>query len=229
MKRPAAVLFDLDGTLIDTTDLILASCRHTFERHLKHGCPPREALIATFGRSLPESLLETAMAEGSEDPHALAAEMLATYRAHNDEHHDVLIRPFEGVPHMLASLHASGLRLGVVTSKRERSARRGLARYNLGEFFEVGIFHDDTDHHKPDPAPLLEAARRLGIQPRETIYVGDSVHDVAAGRAAAMRTIVAAWGPFPRSDLEAARPDDIADAPADVVVLVSGDTGHQPS
>ena len=54
----AAVLFDLDGTLIDTTDLILASCRHTFERHLQAGCPPRTALIATFGRSLPESLLD---------------------------------------------------------------------------------------------------------------------------------------------------------------------------
>jgi pyrophosphatase PpaX len=222
MKRPRAVLFDLDGTLIDTTDLILASCKHTFDRHLKQGCPPREALIATFGRSLPESLLETAIAEGSEDAPALAAEMLATYRAHNDEHHDALIRPFDGVSRMLASLRASGLRLGVVTSKRERSARRGLARYNLDGFFEVGIFHDDTDLHKPDPAPLLEAARRLDVPPRETIYVGDSVHDVAAGRAAAMRTVAAAWGPFPRSDLEAAGPDHVADAPRDVVVLFAG-------
>ena len=95
MMTAAAVLFDLDGTLIDTTELILASCRHTFDRHLKGGCPPREALIATFGRSLPESLLEAAVAEGAADPHDLAARMLATYRAHNDEHHDALIRPFQ--------------------------------------------------------------------------------------------------------------------------------------
>jgi phosphoglycolate phosphatase-like HAD superfamily hydrolase len=74
MVMPAAVLFDLDGTLIDTTDLILASCQHTFERHLKAGCPPRQTLIATFGRSLPESLLEIAVAEGAEDPGAFAAE-----------------------------------------------------------------------------------------------------------------------------------------------------------
>ena len=225
MTAAAAVLFDLDGTLIDTTELILASCRHTFDRHLRGGCPPRDALIATFGRSLPESLIETAIAEGAPDPHAFAAEMLATYRAHNDAHHDALIRPFDGVEPMLQALRASGVRLGVVTSKRERSARRGMARYGLADFFEVGIFHDDTPTHKPDPAPLVEAARRLDVVPAETIYVGDSVHDIAAGRAAGMRTIAAAWGPFPRADLEAAGPDAVADAPGEVVALVRT-TGH---
>ena len=217
---PAAVLFDLDGTLIDTTDLILASCRHTFDRHLKAGCPPRAALIATFGRSLPESLLELAVAEGAPDAPAFAVEMLATYRAHNDEHHDALIRPFPGVPAMLRSLRRSGLRLGVVTSKREGSARRGLARFALERYFDIGVFHDDTVRHKPHPAPLVEAARRLDLPAREVLYVGDSVHDVAAGAAAGMRTIAAAWGPFARADLEAARPDRIADTPAEVVAVV---------
>jgi pyrophosphatase PpaX len=221
----AAVLFDLDGTLIDTTDLILASCRHTFDRHLKAGCPPRAALIATFGRSLPESLLELAMAEGANDPYAFAAEMLATYRAHNDVHHDALIRPFPGVQPMLHSLSRSGLRLGVVTSKRERSARRGLARFALEGYFEVGVFHDDTDRHKPHPAPLVEAAGRLDLSPREVLYVGDSVHDVAAGAAAGMRTIAAAWGPFAREDLLAAGPDMIAGTPDEVVALVVGASG----
>jgi pyrophosphatase PpaX len=215
-----AVLFDLDGTLVDTTDLILASCQHTFTRHLSGGCPPRDALIATFGRSLPELLLEIAVAERADNPAALAADMLVTYRAHNDEHHDALIRPFEGVEPMLGSLRASGLRLGVVTSKRERSARVGMARYGLGDFFEVGIFHDDTVRHKPDPAPLMLGARRLGVAPERTVYVGDSVHDVTAGRAAGMQTIAAAWGPFPRADLEAAGPNHTADKPSDVVLLV---------
>jgi pyrophosphatase PpaX len=221
----AAVLFDLDGTLIDTTDLILASCRHTFDRHLKAGCPPREALIATFGRSLPESLLELAVAEGAPDPHAFAEEMLATYRAHNDEHHDALIRPFPRVAPMLRSLERSGVRLGVVTSKREGSARRGLARCALERYFEVGVFHDDTRRHKPHPAPLVEAARRLDLSPPEVLYVGDSVHDVAAGAAAGMRTIAAAWGPFARADLEAAGPDIIADTPDEVLAIVIGRRG----
>jgi pyrophosphatase PpaX len=218
----AAVLFDLDGTLIDTTELILASCHHTFSRHLKGGCPPRQVLIATFGRSLPELLLELAVAEGAPDPRTFAEEMLATYRAHNDEHHDALIRTFPRVTPMLRSLERSGVRLGVVTSKREGSARRGLARCGLESYFEIGVFHDDTLRHKPHPAPLVEAARRLEMAPREVFYVGDSVHDVAAGAAADMRTIAAAWGPFARADLEAAGPDMIADTPDEISPIVTG-------
>jgi len=199
--------------------LILASCAHTFERHLG-SCPPREALIATFGRSLPEALLEFAVQAGLPDPSAAAADMLATYRAHNDEVHDTLIRAFEGVPAMLEALVAAGLRLGVVTSKRERAARRGLARYDLGRYFPVQVFHDDTVLHKPHPEPLELGARRLGVDPAALAYVGDSVHDIVAGRAAGMRTIAALWGPFPRIELEAAGPDALASQPGDLPALL---------
>lgn len=215
-----AVLFDLDGTLVDTTDLILASCAHTFQHHLG-ATPSREAIVTTFGRSLLEVLLEVAVTAGLANPPAAAAEMLATYRAHNDAVHDDLIRPFEGVEEMLAGLREAGLCLGVVTSKREGAARRGMARYGFERFFDVTIFHDDTALHKPHPEPLLVAAARAGVAPGEAIYVGDSIHDVAAGRAAGMPTIAALWGPFPRADLEAAGPDALAVTPADVVALVS--------
>jgi len=214
------VFFDLDGTLVDTTDLILASCAHTFERHLGT-VPPRAALVATFGRSLPEVLREVARGAGVADPDAEAAAMLATYRAHNDAVHDELIRPFDGVEQMLATLHAAGLHLGVVTSKRERAARRGLARYGFEGAFEVTVFHDDTVLHKPHPEPLLAAAARAGVAPSASVYVGDSVHDVAAGRAAGMFTVAALWGPFPRADLEAAGPAAVAALPADVPAIVA--------
>jgi pyrophosphatase PpaX len=214
-----AVFFDLDGTLVDTTDLILASCAHTFERHLGL-VPSREAIIATFGRSLPEVLLEVARDAKLPDPPGQAAAMLVTYRLHNDAVHDALIRPFAGVDGMLERLHASGCRLGVVTSKRERSARRGLARYGLERWFDVAIFHDDTDRHKPHPEPLLAAAARAAVPPASAIYVGDSVHDIAAGRAAGMFTVAALWGPFPRADLEAAGPDAVAATADEVVAIV---------
>ena len=220
MPVPPAVLFDLDGTLIDTTELILASCVHTFERHLAAGCPPREAIVATFGRSLPESLRELASLEATDDPETLAELMLETYRAHNDRHHDTLIRPFDGVHDMLTALAAAGVRLGVVTSKREGTARRGLRRYRLERFFEVAVFHDDTARHKPHPEPLLLAAARLAVPRELVVYVGDSVHDIAAGAAAGMRTIAALWGPFPRASLEAAGPDLLAAAPREVVGLL---------
>jgi pyrophosphatase PpaX len=215
------VLFDLDGTLIDTTDLILASCAFTFERHCGW-CPPREAIVATFGRSLPETLLEFAEHAGFPDPRSEAIAMLATYRAHNDEHHDTLIRAFEGIPTMLEALRADGYGLGVVTSKREGAARRGLCFFGLDRYFEVAVFHDDTAHHKPHPEPLLHAIGRAGSQPSETVYVGDSVHDVAAGRAAGVATIAALWGPFSRADLEAAGPEMLAASPVDVVRLLVG-------
>jgi pyrophosphatase PpaX len=216
-----AVFFDLDGTLVDTTDLILASCAHTFERHLG-SVPSREAIIATFGRSLPEVLLEVAHEAGLADPPGEAVAMLATYRAHNDAVHDELIRPFAGVDGMLERIHASGYRLGVVTSKRERSARRGLARYGLERWFAVAIFHDDTDRHKPHPEPLLAAAARAGVPPASAVYVGDSVHDIVAGRAAGMFTVAALWGPFPRADLEAAGPGAMAATPEEVIAILAG-------
>lgn len=215
-----AVFFDLDGTLVDTTELILASCAHTFERHLG-SVPSREAMVATFGRSLPEVLREVAREAGMANPSAEAVAMLATYRAHNDDVHDALIRPFDGIDRLLADLHASGVRLGVVTSKRERSARRGLARYGFERWFDVAVFHDDTERHKPDPEPLLVAARRANVDPRVAVYVGDSVHDIAAGRAAGMPTIAALWGPFARADLEAAGPAALADVPADVMGILA--------
>ena len=214
--RAPAVLFDLDGTLIDTTELILTSCAYTFERHVG-ATPSRDALIATFGRSLPEALREFARDVGLPDPDQAADEMLATYRAHNDEHHDALIREFPGVPAMLDALERAQCRLGVVTSKREGAARRGLDCYDLTHYFEVAVFHDDTERHKPDPEPLLAAASRLGLGVQDVVYVGDSVHDMAAGRAAGIRTIAALWGPFARADLERVGPDAVAETPRDVL------------
>jgi pyrophosphatase PpaX len=168
-------------------------------------------------------LREFARDVGLADPDAAADEMLATYRAHNDEHHDALIKEFAGVPAMLDALQRAHHRLGVVTSKREGAARRGLDRYDLARYFEVAVFHDDTERHKPDPEPLLAAASQMGVSLSDVVYVGDSVHDVVAGRAAGVRTIAALWGPFDRADLERVGPDDVAETPRDVLRLLGVD------
>ena len=91
------VLFDLDGTLVDTTDLILQSFAHAFDAHLPGRLPSRRDLVATFGRSLPAALQELAAENGAADPRALADEMLVTYRDFQRQHHDTLIRPFDGI------------------------------------------------------------------------------------------------------------------------------------
>jgi len=214
------ILFDLDGTLVDTTDLILQSFVHTFDVHTPGRAPSREALIATFGRSLPATLREMAREEGAADPEAWAAETLATYRAFQRERHDALIRPFDGVEDMLRALKAAGHTLGVVTSKMEGAARRGLRLFGLEDYFEIGVFHDDTTTHKPDPAPLLLAAARAGVAPSAVTYIGDSTHDIVAGRAAGMRTIAVLWGPFDRAVLEAERPDHLIAHPFELIAIV---------
>ena len=218
------ILFDLDGTLIDTTELILASFAWTFDHHLPGRLPARDALVHTFGRSLPAVLRELAAAQGEADPDVLAGQMLASYRDFQLEQHDALIKPFPGVAEMLRALRPRH-RLGLVTSKREGFARRGLRLFGLDELFEVAVFHDDTTRHKPEPEPLLLAAARAAVPPGEVVYVGDSIHDVAAGRAAGMRTVSVLWGPFERSTLERAGPDHVVETPEDLLQLFGGDVG----
>jgi pyrophosphatase PpaX len=217
------ILFDLDGTLVDTTELILASFAWTFQHHLPGRLPARDALIHTFGRSLPAVLRELAVEHDDGDPDVLTAQMLATYRDFQLERHDTLIQPFPGVAEMLRELRARQRRLGLVTSKREGFARRGLAVFGLEALFEVAVFHDDTTRHKPQPEPLLLAAERAGLMPGDVVYVGDSIHDVAAGRAAGMRTVAVLWGPFDRAVLERAGPDHFVERPEDLVALLTKD------
>ncbi len=218
------ILFDLDGTLIDTTELILASFAWTFDHHLPGRIPGRDVLVHTFGRSLPAVLRELAAAQGAADPELLAGQMLASYRDFQLEQHDALIKPFPGVAEMLRALRPRH-RLGLVTSKREGFARRGLRLFGLDELFEVSVFHDDTTRHKPEPEPLLLAAARAAVPPGEVVYVGDSIHDVAAGRAAGMQTVSVLWGPFERATLERAGPDHVVETPEDLLQLFGGDVG----
>ncbi len=119
--------------------------------------------------------------------------------------------------------------LGVVTSKMQATARLALEMYELQDLLPLGVYHDDTDRHKPDPAPLIEAMRRGGLAPRETAYVGDSIHDMAAGRAAGVRNVAALWGPFDRADLQLELPDALVAAPEDLPHLFPRAARHGTS
>ena len=218
----AAVLFDLDGTLVNTIDLILAAHDHTFARHLRGPGPARAVVIRDFGRPLHDVLFEYAASDGLEDPALASREMADTYRAFQSEHHDRLVTPYPGLRDTIAVLHRRRYILGVVTSKSARTARREIEQFGLADLLSVAVFVEDTARHKPEPEPLLEAARRGGFEPARAIYIGDSIHDIAAGRAAGMKTGGALWGPFDRRDLEAAGPDVLIEAPPDMLALLPG-------
>jgi pyrophosphatase PpaX len=216
-----AVLFDLDGTLVDTIPLIFACYEHTLAAHVPGYHPGRRALIANLGRSLDDILFDYAAAGGAADPSAMSKAMLQTYRSFQRANLGRLIRPYEGMREALAGLRARGLVLGVVTSKVEWAARECYEYYGLGEFLSVHVFHDDTERHKPDPQPLLFAASKGGLDVARTVYVGDATHDMAAGKAAGMRTIGVLWGPSEREKLLRAGADELAVTPADLLTIVA--------
>jgi pyrophosphatase PpaX len=220
LTRVDAVLFDLDGTLVDTIPLIFACYQHTLAAHLPGYEPGRKVIIGNLGRSLDDILFDYAAAAGAENPSATSRAMLATYRAFQRANLNSLIRPYEGMRETLEGLRARGLTLGVVTSKVEWAARECYEYYGLGEYLSIGVFHDDTERHKPDPQPLLLAASKGSLDAARTVYVGDSIHDMAAGKAAGMRTIGALWGPSEREELAQAGADELAERPEDLLTIV---------
>lgn len=218
MRETEAVLFDLDGTLIDTTNLILDCFDHSWQSvcGLSHS---RDALIKTFGMPLREAMrLLLASSRGElERVDETVERLLVEYRSFNIANHDALAVGFAGVHPTVSELRRRGYLIGVVTSKSRELALRGLRLCSLDALIDAAVFLEDTDRHKPGPEPILAALDRLNIPANRAAYVGDSCHDMVAGRAAGVRTVAALWGPMARADLECERPDYLAELPDDLL------------
>jgi|SRR6185312_89261 len=209
-RAPLAILFDLDGTLADSVELILGAFRHTFNTHLG-SVPADQAWIAGMGTPLSSQIRALVADE------ALIEPMTATYRDWQNQHHDALLREFEGVRETLSILHDRGHEMALVTSKATEAAKRALRLIGIDALLSQVVGLDSTTSHKPNPEPVLHALAQLRRDPRDAIFVGDSPHDIAAGNAAGVFTVAALWGPFSRQTLEAAHPGrlvaDIRDLP----------------
>ncbi len=207
------VLFDLDGTLLNSVDLIVDSYHHTLAAH---SLPPltRTEILAGLGTPL-----YSVFGQWTDDQ-AVIASWVATYREFNLAHHDSRASAYPGVVEMVRAIQASGRQLGLVTSKNRSGAQRGLNLIGLGESMQVIVGADDVTRPKPDPEPVLQALERLGANPSSTVFVGDSHHDVHSGRAAGVFTAGVTWGPFDRAHLEFAAPDYYCDAPSDLLTIL---------
>jgi pyrophosphatase PpaX len=216
MPRPLAVLFDLDGTLIDSIELILNSAQHAFRD--RNGFVPTDAEWLT-GVGIPLATMFRRYARDDADVDAL----IAKYREYQLANHDRLVRGYHRVVETVDQLRAAGHPLAIVTSKTGWLAQRGLDNVGLGSHFDVIVGCDTCEKHKPDPGPVLFALDKLGYEASNAAFVGDSIYDMESGNAAGVTTVAALWGPFSRDDLAASRPahylEDISDLPRLVETL----------
>jgi pyrophosphatase PpaX len=213
MPTIRTVLFDLDGTLIDSVQLILESYRHTLATH---GLPPRSDEEWLSGVGTP---LKAQFADWREDPGMMEA-LIATYRDYNLANHDRMVRVFPGVVDAVRALRERGVPMGLVTSKARQGALRGLRLVGLEAAMDVLVCADEVTNAKPHPEPVATAVRLLGADPLSTVYVGDSIHDLHSGRGAGVRTAAVLWGPFTRQQLEPGEPDFWLEHPSELPRLL---------
>jgi phosphoglycolate phosphatase len=186
----SVVLFDLDGTLADSAgDLALALNRIRDARGMEP-VPPEE--LRPYASSGARGLLHRGMGVTTDHPEyeALREAFLVNYEACLA----TTTRLFAGIPEVLDDIEARGLRWGIVTNKHMRFTQRVIAALDLAQRAAVVVAGDTTAHAKPHPAPLLHAAKEVGVAPSRCVYVGDDLRDVEAGNAAGMPTIVAGYG-----------------------------------
>ena len=196
--RPA-VLFDMDGTLLDSIELILQGAEYAFAG--RDGArPTRAEWQALIGTPLDAMLRRWAL-------HDDDVEFLRTrYRQFQLDHHDRLVRIYDGIPELVRDLHARGHPLGIVSSKLDRGIRRSMDHFGLTPSFGVIVGLEHTENHKPHPAPVEFALDALGVSASEAVFVGDSPHDVESGNAAGVRTIAVTWGAYTRDEIAHATP-----------------------
>lgn len=211
--RPIAVLFDLDGTLIDSIGLLLASVRHAFEGF--SGRTPTEAeWVAGIGTPLARQL--KAFCETDEQLEAITLR----YRTFQRASHDRLTSAFPGTIEVLGLLAAAGHPMGIVTSKSNEMMDRALHLTGIAPYMATTVGCDSCDLHKPDPYPVRMALGELGYEPGEAVFVGDSPHDINAGNSAGVLSIAALWGPFSRDQLRHANPAHFLDNISGLPTLV---------
>jgi pyrophosphatase PpaX len=211
MRFPV-VLFDLDGTLVDSGAMILASMRHATRTVLAREIPD-EQLLALVGSAALDEQMRAFDAQRAD-------ELVRCYREHNEPLHEQLVC-CEGMLPLVEALHAQGRRLGVVTAKRRATVDLAFARVPLGRFFDVVVTSEQTERTKPDPEPIRLALDRLGARAEEAVYIGDAPFDVAAAKAAGVFAVAVTWGGIhARARVEAEGPDAIVETTEELLAVL---------
>ncbi len=205
--RFRVVLFDLDGTVIDSAGIILASMRHATREVLGRDVPDAELMAAVGGPGLEAQMLELGGAERVE-------ELVRVYRSHNEPLHEG-IELFPGIEDVLLAQKDEGRQLGLVSAKRRSTIELAFAATAIGHLFDVVVGGDESPNQKPAPDLLLIALERLGASPEQAVYVGDSPFDMTAAKAGGLFAIGVTWGGIhdrpllAHADLVVASPEEL--------------------
>jgi pyrophosphatase PpaX len=212
------ILFDLDGTLIDTNELILRSFEHTLEDYAP-GQYTREHVLPHMGEPLWDQMERFVPGR--------SPEMVETYRKFNVEQHDHYVREFPHVRDVLKRLHEDGYKMAVVTSKMRLTAQMGWELCGLAPYLDAFVCIEDTDKHKPHPDPVLLGMKLLGANPEETMMIGDSPYDILAGQAAGTMTVGVKWSLRGEAGLRPYNPDFLVADMLELEAIIRDGKGRQ--
>lgn len=205
------ILFDLDGTLVNTNELIIASFEHTLNKYYPNQYS-REDILPFMGPTLEETF--------SQVDKDRVPELIATYRKFNREHHDEYVKEFETVYETVEALKKKNYKMGIVTSKIRYMVDMGIEIARLGDFWDVVVAADDVTNAKPHPEPIEKALSVLHSKPEEALMVGDNYHDIEGGRNAGVKTVAVAWSAKGRDFLESYSPDYVLEKMSDLLEVL---------
>ena len=218
MSKAKAVVFDMDGTILDTLGDLATSVNYALEQH---GFPTHTAKeIRSFLGNGPANLIAQACPAGTAEDTVQA--VLATYLPYYAAHNRDTTGPYAGVPDLLAQLKAAGVAMAVVSNKQEYDVE-ALRQVYFADTVLLAVGGAEGRPLKPDPTGVLIALEQLGVAKEDTWFVGDSEVDVATAKNASMRCIAVSWGFRDTPDLRAAGADIIVDTPAEVARYILGE------
>jgi pyrophosphatase PpaX len=217
MAKPiTTLLFDFDGTLLDTNELIIQTFQYVLGNHYP-GKYERIDILPFLGPTLHETF-------DSIEPEK-RDQLIEEYRAWNKSMHDELSSEFDGVSETMRLLKAAGMKMAIVSTKRKDMVMRGLGLLNVEGVFDEVIAMDDVTKTKPDPEPILLALDRLGVTADEALMIGDNYHDIVGGQNAGVRTAGVAWSAKGEVFLQTFNPDYMLQHISDLLPLVRGEKG----
>lgn len=213
MKNIDTILFDLDGTLLDTNELIIQTFLHTAEVYFP-GEYDREKVMTFYGETL-----ETTYGRIARDDE-MVNEMIKTYHAFNSARHDEMVGTFDGVYEVLEKLHAAGYKMAIVSSKRRDMAIRGLKLFDIEKFFDVVVTADCVDNPKPHAEPIRMALEKLGKMAESAIMIGDNHHDIESGKNANVKSVCVGWTLHDIEMMRSYNPDFIINTMHDLLEIL---------